>query len=69
MTTNHHPPGTYVGMGLVFGSGAGAAIGVVVAGGPGIALGAAFGGGLGIVAGAVGDLWSSRRSGRESGRR
>ena len=67
MATKRNSPGTYVGMGLVFGAGAGAAIGVVVAGGPGIALGAAFGGGLGIVGGAVGDLWSSRGSGRESG--
>ncbi len=68
MATKRNPPGTSVGMGLVFGAGAGAAFGVLVAGGPGIALGAAFGGGLGIVAGAVADLWSSRRSGPESGR-
>ncbi|WP_162802824.1 hypothetical protein [Ornithinimicrobium avium] len=52
------PPGTLVGLGLVYGAGAGTVIGIAVGGGTGLALGAAVGAGLGVVAGAVGDLWS-----------
>ena len=55
-----YPPGILVGLGLVYGAGAGTAIGVAIAGGPGLALGAALGAGLGIVVGAVGELWRRR---------
>lgn len=42
-----------VGLGLVIGAGAGAALGLILAGGEGLALGAAIGAGLGIVLGAI----------------
>lgn len=54
------PAGTLVGLGLIYGSGAGSVIGLIVAGGPGLALGGAIGAGLGIVAGACLEQWSSQ---------
>lgn len=56
------PPGTTVGLGLVFGAGTGTVLGLAIAGATGIAVGAGIGAGLGLVGGAVIDLLSHPKS-------